>query len=53
MVVKYGGSHQYKKIQPLMIGLIAGEILGFLFGVVVGLGYYFCTGEPPKYSVWR
>lgn len=52
-VVKYGGSQLYRRLLPLFMGLIAGEILGYLLGVVIGLGYYFCTGELPRFSMWR
>jgi len=48
LVAKYGGSKIYVRLKPLMIGLIAGEILAAVIPVVVGAVYYFVTGEPPK-----
>jgi hypothetical protein len=53
IVVRYGGAQQYRRLAPLFVGLIAGEILGYLTGVVAGLAYTFCTGELPRYTVWR
>ena len=35
------------------LGLIAGEILGYLTGIVAGLAYALCTGDPPRYGLWR
>ena len=48
LVLKYGGNRTYKRIKPLMIGLIAGEVLGALLPSLVGAIYYFLTGERPK-----
>ncbi len=53
LVVRYGGAQLYRRLAPLFIGLIAGEILGYLTGVVAGLGYTVCTGDLPRYNVWR
>jgi len=53
LVVRYGGAQRYRRLAPLFIGLIAGEILGYLVGIVAGLAYTFCTGEPPRYTLWR
>ncbi len=53
LVVRYGGAQLYRRLAPLFLGLIAGEILGYLTGVVAGLGYTLCTGELPRYTVWR
>ena len=47
-VTKYGGSRLYNRLKPLMIGLIAGEILGAVFPSIVGAVYYLITREPPK-----
>jgi hypothetical protein len=52
-IVKYGGASLYRRLLPLFTGLIAGEVLGYLFGVVVGLAYYFITGELPRYTLAR
>ena len=47
-VLKYGGNRTYNRVRPLMIGLIAGEVLGALLPSIVGAIYYFATGERPK-----
>ncbi|HPY91594.1 MAG TPA: hypothetical protein PLT23_12755, partial [Lentisphaeria bacterium] len=44
----YGGSKFVQKIKPLMIGLIAGDMLAGLTVTVYGAIYYFVTGTPPK-----
>ena len=48
LVVKYGGNHMYDRLKPLMVGLIAGEVLGAFAPCIVGFIYYLITGEPPK-----
>ena len=53
LVVRYGGAQLYRRLLPLFSGLIAGEILGYLTGVVAGLAYALCTGEPPRYTLSR
>jgi hypothetical protein len=52
-VVRYGGAQLYRRLLPLFTGLIAGEILGYLTGIVAGLAYSLCTGEPPRYTLPR
>jgi hypothetical protein len=47
LVVKYGGDNMYQRLKPLMFGLIAGDMLGGLFAIVVGFVYYLATGSPP------
>jgi hypothetical protein len=47
-VTKYGGAALYGRLKPLMIGLIAGEMLASLATVITGALYYACTGNPPK-----
>jgi hypothetical protein len=47
-VTKYGGASAYQKVKPLMIGLIAGDMLGGVTPMIIGLIYYLITGEPPK-----
>jgi hypothetical protein len=46
-VMKYGGGKLYNRLKPLMMGLIAGEVLGAVFPSIVGAIYYFATGEQP------
>lgn len=47
VVTKYGGATAYLRLRPLMIGLIAGELLAGLVPVVVGTVYYMVAGAPP------
>lgn len=46
-VMKYGGARLYGKLKPLMMGLIAGEVLGAVFPSIVGAICFFVTGEQP------
>lgn len=47
LVVRYGGGKLYLRLKPLVIGLIAGEMLGAVIPVMVGTIYYLVTGRPP------
>ena len=47
-VVKYGGAHLYTRLKPLMIGLIAGEMMAGVITMLIGAVYYYVTGEPPE-----
>jgi hypothetical protein len=47
-VTHYGGASLYQRLKPLMFGLIAGEMLGGLVPIMVGLVYWLVTGLPPK-----
>lgn len=47
-VTRHGGAGLYRKLKPLMIGLIAGEMLAAVIPVVVGAIYYAVTGEQPE-----
>lgn len=52
LVMKYGGSGVYQKLKPLMIGLIAGDMLGGIVPSIVGLVYYLVTGKPsPSFNI--
>jgi hypothetical protein len=46
-VTKYGGAMTYQRLRPVMIGLIAGELLAGVMPVIVGTVYYLVTGTPP------
>lgn len=46
-VLRYGGNHLYNRLRPLMLGLIAGEILGAVVPSIVGAVYYFITNKQP------
>jgi hypothetical protein len=48
LVTKYGGASWYQRLKPFMFGLIAGEMLGGLTPMVVGLVYWLVTGQLPK-----
>lgn len=48
LITRFGGSRAYNMLKPLMIGLIAGEVLGALFPTLFGLLYYLITGQQPK-----
>ena len=48
LVTKYGGSKLYGTLKPVMMGLIAGEVLGALFPSLFGLVYYLITNHQPK-----
>jgi hypothetical protein len=48
IITQYGGSQAYNRLKPLMIGLIAGEVLGALFPTLFGVVYYFITNDQPK-----
>jgi hypothetical protein len=48
LTTKYGGARVYQRLKPLMLGLIAGEIMGALIPSIIGAIYFACTGEPPK-----
>ncbi|MDA0840366.1 MAG: hypothetical protein O3B01_08695 [Planctomycetota bacterium] len=47
-VTKYGGGSGYNRVKPIMIGLIAGDMLGGIIPMIVGAIYYYWTGEPPE-----
>lgn len=47
-VVKIAGSRGYQAVKPVMIGVIAGEILGAFLWIVVGAIYYGLTGLTPE-----
>ena len=47
-VTKYGGASAYQKLKPLMIGVIAGDIIGGVVPMIIGAIYWSSTGLPPK-----
>ncbi len=52
-VVRLGGTRSYHTVQPLMIGLIAGEIVAVLVWTVVGAIYFWSTGTVPvRYDIF-
>ncbi|MBT3381717.1 MAG: hypothetical protein HN742_30925 [Lentisphaerae bacterium] len=46
-VTKYGGANVYQRVKPLMIGIIAGDLLAKLVPVFCGTIAYFCDKPPP------
>lgn len=48
LVTKYGGVKIYNKLKPLMFGLIAGDMLGGIIPILIGIMYYYITGDIPK-----
>lgn len=52
-VVATGGARGYHQVKPLMVGVIAGELLSGLFWMLVGATYYFVTDKAPvAYSIF-
>jgi hypothetical protein len=49
-VLKYGGAKAYQTVKPVMIGLIAGEVLAGFLPMAIGVVYYLITHEPPRAS---
>lgn len=47
-ITRFGGSKAYNKLKPIMLGLIAGEVLGALFPTIFGLFFYLTTGQQPR-----
>lgn len=47
-VMKYGGTRVYRRLTPLMVGLIAGEMLAGVATILIGAIYYAATGKPPQ-----
>jgi hypothetical protein len=45
-VLRYGGGGLHVRLQPAMLGLIAGEILAAFGIAVAGVAYYVITGRP-------
>ncbi|OGV74385.1 MAG: hypothetical protein A3K19_27200 [Lentisphaerae bacterium RIFOXYB12_FULL_65_16] len=45
--VRFGGAQVYQKLRPLMVGIIAAEIMGALAFMIVGAIYFAHTGQPP------
>ena len=46
-VVKYGSAGLYARLKPLMIGLIAGEMMAGVCTMIIGTIYYFVHDMPP------
>jgi hypothetical protein len=48
LVVKIGGGRTYQDLKPVFIGLIIGDLVGGVFWILFGLGWYFITGHQPR-----
>jgi hypothetical protein len=48
-VIKVGGARAYHVVKPLMIGIIAGELLSVMGWAIVGVVYYGVTGLTPAF----
>jgi hypothetical protein len=52
-VVGTTGAKGYHAVRPLMVGIIAGELLTGLFWMIVGAVYFFVAGKTPvSYSIF-
>jgi len=52
-VVGTSGARGYHQVKPLMVGVIAGEMVSGLCWMLFGAGYYFATGRAPVgYSIF-
>ncbi|OGV64660.1 MAG: hypothetical protein A3K19_30010 [Lentisphaerae bacterium RIFOXYB12_FULL_65_16] len=45
--LRFGGFELVRKLRPLMIGIVAGEIVGALVFMIGGAVYFAMTGAPP------
>jgi len=53
IVVRVGGAKGYHAMQPLMIGVIAGELTAGLGWAILGAIYYLLTDQPPpRYAIF-
>ena len=53
VVTRLGGSRRYLQFRPLMIGVIAGDMVGGLLFMGIGAAYHAITGLPPtKYWIF-
>ncbi len=51
-VAKYGGWRTAQRVKPIMIGLIAGAMLGALVPAIISAVYYLASGElPPSFKI--
>jgi hypothetical protein len=52
-VVGTSGAHGYHQVKPLMVGVIAGEMVAGLGWMLYGAAYYFVSGQAPvAYSIF-
>ena len=53
-VTKFGGGKKYHELKPLMVGIIAGDLLGGLLFMIIGAAYTAKTGRqtPIQYQIF-
>ena len=50
--MRLGGVSTYRRVKVFMIGVIAGDLLGGLIWIAIGIGYRIATGyTPPLYRI--
>jgi len=47
-VTNLGGSQTYQRTKSLMFGIIAGDLLGGVIFMIIGLLYYLVTNKAPN-----
>ncbi|MDD4538509.1 MAG: hypothetical protein PHT80_05800 [Lentisphaeria bacterium] len=50
--IRFGGVRMAKVLRPLMVGIIAGEVLAAVIFMIVGVLYYINTGQKPLPYRW-
>jgi hypothetical protein len=50
--IRFGGIRMARDLKPLMVGVIAGELLSAIIFMVVGAVYYMWTGDMPIVYRW-
>lgn len=48
IVTRLMGGRSYQRVKPIMIGLIAGDVIGGIIPMIAGGVYYAVTGQTPK-----
>lgn len=48
-VSKYGGADLYRRLKPLMIGIVGGELVAGVVPMMIGAIYYFTQHKPPPF----
>ena len=53
-VTKFGGGKKYHELKPMMVGIIAGDLLGGLLFMIIGASYHAMTGRqtPIQYQIF-
>lgn len=47
LIWHYGGKHTYQRLKPLMLGLVAGELIGAILPMMISTALYFINGQRP------